>query len=132
MPQESRITIHMVSSLDGFIKSKSGDISWMQQADHYPPGSTLSDKQINDFLASIDCYVMGSHTYELAVKLGWPYGDTPVKVLSSRINESPRSTVQFYQGKLSALCLQLKKQYANIWMVGGAQMTKEFVRFLCA
>ena len=29
------------------------------------------------FVKAIDCYVLGSRTYEHALELGWPYGDTP-------------------------------------------------------
>jgi hypothetical protein len=49
---DSRVTIHMVASLDGFIAR------------------------------TIDCYFMGSRTYETALAfeakgLGWAYGDKP-------------------------------------------------------
>ena len=82
--EEPRITLHMVSSLDGFIATKDGDISWMHSTDHFERGVILSDQDIADVLNSIDCYVMGSRTYEHALELGWPYGDTPVIVLTSR------------------------------------------------
>jgi hypothetical protein len=44
---------------------------------------------VEAFLKSIDCYVMGSRTYETALRfeakgLGWAYGDKPVFVLTSR------------------------------------------------
>ena len=54
----------MVSSLDGFITKKDGTISWMQSTDHYENGTVLTVADIADFLKSIDCYVMGSQTYE--------------------------------------------------------------------
>jgi dihydrofolate reductase len=63
------------------------------------------------------------------LKLGWPYGDTPVVVLTNRNLLKERETVQFYAGDLNQLVLhQLKPKYKNIWMVGGANLTKEFIR----
>ncbi|MEZ4935692.1 MAG: dihydrofolate reductase family protein [Saprospiraceae bacterium] len=125
----SKITIHMVSSLDGFIGKPDGDVSWMQSKDNYEKGADLTEEEIVAFLNSIDCYVMGSKTYEHALELGWLYGDTPVIVLTNRNLLKERETVQFYAGDLNQLVLhQLKPQYKNIWMVGGANLTKEFIR----
>ena len=126
---KSKVTIHMVSSLDGFIASKDGNISWMQSTDNYKDGITLTDEQIASYLESIDCYVMGSRTYEHAFQLGWPYGDTPVTVLTHRDLTTDRENVEFYSGDLAELVNgRLKPTYKNIWMVGGAMITKEFIR----
>lgn len=67
----SKITLHMVASLDGFIAKKDNSVSWMQSTDHYEKGKTLTDKEIATFLDSIDCYVMGSRTYEHALESSW-------------------------------------------------------------
>lgn len=64
-----KVTVHMVSSLDGFIAKKDGDISWMQSTDNYEEGVALTEVYIADFLKSIDCFVMGSRTYEHALEL---------------------------------------------------------------
>ena len=125
----SKVTIHMVSSLDGFIAKKDGSISWMRSSDTYDKGVTLTDKHIAEFLMSIDCYVMGSQTYEHAIELGWPYGDVPVIVLTRRDLTTDRETVEFYSGDLEELVnIRLKPNHKNIWMVGGAIVTKEFMR----
>lgn len=52
----------MVASVDGFIARKDNDISWMQSSDQFEAGVTLSETYIEDFLKSIDCYVMGDGT----------------------------------------------------------------------
>lgn len=128
-----KITIHMVASLDGFIAKKNGDISWMQSTDHFQKGVTLTEELIADVLSSIDCYVMGSHTYEHALKLGWPYGDVPVIVLTHRNLEPERESVQFYSGDLTKLVNeQLKPKYTSVWVVGGAKTTKEFLQLQLA
>ena len=119
----------MVSSLDGFIAKNDGDVSWLQSTDHYEEGHTLTEAEIEKYLNSIDCYVMGSHTYERALELGWPYGEKPVIVCTSRVLKSQNNSVRFYSGELSKLVFdQLKPKYQNIWMVGGATLTKEFLR----
>lgn len=119
----------MVSSLDGFIAKKDGSVSWMKSIDYYEKGIELSDEFISEFLRSIDCYVMGSRTYELAVELGWPYGEVPVFVLTNRNLKSDRNSVQFLSGKLSKVIDdKLKPKFENIWMVGGALLTKEFLK----
>lgn len=119
----------MVSSLDGFIGKRDGDISWMQSNDRYEKGVELTGEEIAAFLKSIDCYIMGSKTYEHALELGWPYGDVPVIVLTNRNLKSDKATVKFYSGDLNELVSnQLKPNFRNIWMVGGAKLTKEFIR----
>lgn len=129
MKSTAKITIHMVSSLDGFIAGKDGDISWLTSHDRYDKGITLSAEDIETFNQKIDCYVMGAYTYEHALKLGWPYGDVPVIVLTHRDLTTDRETVQFYSGELDTLVdLELKPAYQNIWVVGGAMITKEFLR----
>ena len=93
-----RVTLHLVSSLDGFIAKKDNSISWMDSpGDVYEKGVTDDSAET---LQSIDCYVLGSRTYEHALELGWPYGDTPTVVVTSRHLPSKRKSVEFYSGDL--------------------------------
>ena len=127
--ETSKVTIHMVSRLDGFIAKKDGSISWMKSTDTYEQGVTLTDEYIVEFLKSIDCYVMGSRTYEQAIELGWPYGEVPVFVLTSRKLTTNKENVEFYTGDLEKLInIKLRSNYKNIWMAGGATLTKDFMR----
>tara|TARA_R110002096_G_scaffold435144_2_gene659499 strand:- start:21 stop:539 length:519 start_codon:yes stop_codon:yes gene_type:complete len=119
----------MVSSLDGFIAKKDGSVSWMHSKDTYEKGIELTKEYIAEFLKSIDCYVMGSRTYEHAVELGWPYGEVPVFVLTERDLKSDKKSVQFLSGDLNKIVSdQLKPIFNNIWMVGGTILTKEFLQ----
>jgi len=119
----------MVSSLDGFVTKKDGSVSWMETKDNYEKGTTLSDDDVEAFLKTIDCYVMGSRTYELALKLGWPYGDVPVVVLSHRDLPVERKSIEFYSGDLGTLVNgRLKPKYKSIWMVGGPTLARDFIR----
>jgi dihydrofolate reductase len=81
-----KVTIHMVSSLDGYIAKKDNSVSWFETSDNYEKGVTEQDAE--KFLKTIDCYVMGSRTYEHALELsksyGWVYGDVPTIVITHR------------------------------------------------
>ena len=124
---KSTVTLHMVASLDGFIAKKDNSISWMDSpGDVYEKGVT--DDGAGD-LESIDCYVLGSRTYEHALELGWPYGDTPTVVVTSRQLASTRKSVEFYSGDLKRLVSEvLSPRYGNIWLVGGAMLGQSFLK----
>src|ERR1017187_6240284 len=88
----STVTLHVVSSLDGFIAKKDNSVSWMDSSgDVYERGVTDDDAEV---IQSIDCYVLGSRTYEHALQLGWPYGDTPTVVMTNRELPSTRESVE--------------------------------------
>jgi dihydrofolate reductase len=123
------VTIHMVASLDGYIAKPDNSIGWMDTKDIHEKGIRDEDIDVAGFLAGIDCYVMGAKTYEHALELGWPYGDKPVFVLTRRALPASKSTVTFLSGELDNLVTkQLIPKYKNIWMVGGADLTREFLR----
>jgi len=128
------ITIHMAASLDGFVARKDGRVDWMETADEFGAGKTLSPDAIKAFLETIDCYVMGSRTYETALGfeaqgLGWAYGDTPTFVLTSRDLRRTRQSVEFYSGDLTSFVNdRLRPAFRNIWIVGGARVCTECLR----
>lgn len=131
----STITIHMVSSLDGFIASKDNSVSWFETTDFYEKGADAPDAAA--FLATIDCYVMGARTYEHALELskqyGWPYGDTATIVVSHRNLQVERKNIALYSGGLETLVQErLYPNYKNVWIVGGALLAREFIRLQLA
>jgi dihydrofolate reductase len=125
----SKITLHVVSSLDGFIARKDNSVSWMDgNGSVYEAGISISEEEIAAFVKNIDCYVLGSRTYEHALELGWPYGDTPVVAVTTRQLRSARATVEFYSGDLKTLVDQkLAPRFRNIWLVGGAMLCQRFL-----
>ena len=135
MPSDnSRVTVHMAASLDGFIARKDGSVDWMHVQDRYDAGETPDPAFVKDFLASIDCYVMGSKTYETALGYersgqGWAYGDTPTVVLTRRDLPPVRPTVQFASGDLPPFFGErLRPKYRNIWVVGGGRVAGDCLR----
>ena len=125
------VTLHMVSSLDGFIAKPDNTVSWLEgPTSVYEAGVSISQEEIAAFVKAIDCYVLGSRTYEHALELGWPYGDTPVVVVTNRTwpEASTRKNVEFYSGDLKTLVdVKLAPRYRNIWLVGGAMLCQRFL-----
>lgn len=120
----------MAASLDGFIANAENTVAWMETKDNYDKGVEFPDKEaVAEFLKSIDCYVMGRNTYELALKLGWIYGETPTVVVTHRALASERPTVEFYGGDLQTLVNdRLAPRFKNVWLVGGARLAKDFLQ----
>jgi hypothetical protein len=85
----------MAASLDGFIARKAGSVDWLETSDEFADGATADPGFVEAFLKAIDCYVMGSRTYETALRfeaqgLRWSYGDKPIFILQSdRISAAP-------------------------------------------
>ena len=131
---DSRVTIHMVASLDGFIARRDGTVDWLETPDKFEGGDTMTPEFVAEFLTTIDCYVMGSRTYETALAfeakgLGWSYGDKPTFVLTSRDLPRTRDSVEFYSGDLARLVNgRLKPAFRSIWFVGGAGVAGECLR----
>ncbi len=121
------VTLHVVSSVDAFIARNDNSVSWPESpADAYEPG--VSEDSAAEVVASIDCYVLGSRTYEHALQLGWPYGDTPTVVTTTRDLPSTRKSVEFYSGDLKRLVnVILAPRFGNIWLVGGAMLCQSFL-----
>jgi dihydrofolate reductase len=131
---DSRVIIHMAASLDGFIARKDGRVDWLETSDEFAAGETLDSTFVETFLKTIDCYVMGSRTYETALSFevngfGWAYGDKPVFVLTTRDLPRTRDTVEFYAGDLAQFVNgRLRPAFRSIWFVGGGVVSGECLR----
>lgn len=123
----------MAASLDGFIARQDGRVDWMETADEFAGGETMDPGTVEAFLQTIDCYVMGSRTYELALGFetkgyGWAYGDKPVFVLTRRELPRTRATVEFVAGDLAEIVHGLRAKFRSIWVVGGGAVCGECLR----
>jgi len=131
---DSHVTIHMVASLDGFIARKDGRVDWLETADEFAGGDSMDPGFVEAFLKTIDCYVMGSRTYETALNFeakgfGWSYGDKPTFVLTHRELPRTRDTVEFCSGDLAQFVnTRLRPTFRSIWFVGGGVVSGECLR----
>ena len=124
----------MAASLDGFIARRDGSVDWLETSDEFADGETMDPAFVEAFLKTIDCYVMGSRTYETALRfeaqgLGWSYGNKPTFVLTSRGLPRVRDTVEFYSGNLAQFVNgHLRPTFRTIWFVGGGAVSAECLR----
>jgi len=131
---DSRVTIHMAASLDGFIARRDGRVDWLETSDEFVDGDSMDPAFVDAFLKTIDCYVMGSRTYETALRFesqgfGWAYGDKPTFVLTRRDLPRTRDSVEFHAGDLAQLVNgRLRAAFRSIWFVGGGAVAGECLR----
>jgi dihydrofolate reductase len=106
----------------------------METSDEFAGGDTMDPEFVEAFLKTIDCYVMGSRTYETALNFeakgfGWSYGDKPTFVLTHRELPRTRKSVEFYSGDLAEFVNQrLRPAFGSIWFVGGGAVSGECLR----
>ena len=133
LPNQFKLTIHMVSSVDGIIAKKDNSVDWFETTDNYDKGIEITKEEMFEFNKMVDCYIMGAKTYEHALELsksyGWPYENKPTIVISHRNLPIIKPNIQVYSGDLNKLVNEyLKPKYTNAWLVGGAILAKEFIR----
>jgi dihydrofolate reductase len=74
-------SVFIATSLDGFIARRDGSIDWLDEANAMVPEG--EDCGFHAFMDTVDALIMGRKTYEQVLSFGeWPYGNTPVFVLS--------------------------------------------------
>ena len=76
-----KVSIFIATSLDGFIARTDGAIDWLNEANSAVPDG--EDCGFQSFMDSVDTLIMGRKTFQQVLSFGeWPYGSTPVVVLS--------------------------------------------------
>ena len=89
-----RVTVYVGQSADGFIARPDGTLDFLDRMDPVD-----HDMGFGEFMHSVDALVMGRNSFDFVMNSGhpWPYGDTPVIVVTSRPCEIPaalRATVE--------------------------------------
>ena len=83
-----KASVFIATSLDGFIARRDGSIDWLNKAHARVPEG--EDCGFGVFMDSVDALIMGRKTFEQVLSFGqWPYGKTPVVVLSHGPMEIP-------------------------------------------
>ncbi len=116
-----RVSVFIAASLDGFIAREDGSIDWLSPEEVHPSDG---DYGYQAFFASVDAIVMGRNTFDLVLTFGdWPYGETPVFVLSSGEVEIPaklNATVTCISASPGEVLRQLStKGYEHLYVDGG-------------
>lgn len=123
----SRIKLYIACSLDGFIAREDGSIDWLTEYENNPE----TDYGYSEFYASIGTVLMGRKTYEQVLGFGeWPYGEKKAYVFTKQKEPLLREkNVEFVSGDIVEFVRQLKeKESQDIWLVGGSQLIKIFLK----
>jgi dihydrofolate reductase len=76
-----KASVFIATSIDGFIARPDGALDWLPAGGGEPHG-------YDEFMATVDAIVIGRKTFETVLSFDrWPYGTTPVVVLSSQLTE---------------------------------------------
>lgn len=117
---DSKNTVFIATSLDGYIADKNGGIEWLNSI----PNPEQDDMGYSKFMSGIDALVMGRKTFETVIgfDIPWPY-DKPVFVLSNSLEEIPKEYKQkafIVRGKLTDILSQIhQKDYQHLYIDGG-------------
>lgn len=117
------VRVFIACSLDGFIAGPDDDLSWLPVGDG-------EDYGFDAFLAEIGAIVMGRNTYRIVEAFGdgWPYGEIPVLVATTRPLEPPtRSTVRAVRGTANELLQQAREVTGEGIYIDGGNVIRQFL-----
>lgn len=118
------VVYYVAASLDGFIATPDGGLSWLA-----PFESSPVDYGYADFYSSVDEVLLGSRTYEQALTFGeWPYAGRPATVFSRRaLPAGPGVTVTDRTPRDVVTGLG-RAGSKRAWLVGGGALASAFER----
>lgn len=115
----------MAASLDGYVASANGDLSWLNQA-----MSSDEDYGFDETMKRSGAYIIGANTYREMVNTGMTGGgSTPTYVVTHQpsIGKASKS-VSFYSGDLRTLVQKCKDETGkDICLFGGADLITQFI-----
>jgi len=125
MTSAIRSSVFVGTSLDGFIARPNGDFDFLKPWEGQEHGYRA-------FMATVDTIVMGRNTYEKVLTLDdWPYGGTPVVVLTSRPLDVPAGRtwiVEHMGGSPKDIVSRLAARGATHLYVDGGITVQRFLR----
>src|ERR1051326_734453 len=117
------IIYSVASSLDGYIATSDGNVDWLSRFH-----GSAEDHTAGDLEASAGALLLGSHTYEFALKLGhWPSPNKPSWVFTKRnlrvlhpsitlTSQTPREVAELLAGR----------GIRRAWLMGGGKLAASF------
>jgi len=117
------VIYYVASSIDGYIATTNGDVDWLSR--FHVSGE---DHGVGKLQASIDALLLGSHTYEFALKLGhWPSPDKPSWVFSQRDLPVLHPSITLTSHSPSEVLDDLTKRgFRKAWLMGGGKLAASF------
>jgi dihydrofolate reductase len=120
---KTEIVYYVASSLDGYIATSDGSVDWLSR--FHTAGE---DHGAGELQASVDALLLGSHTYEFALKLGhWPAPDKLSWVFTRRdlplLHPSIALTAQ---SPRAVVALLGSRGLRRAWLMGGGKLAASF------
>jgi dihydrofolate reductase len=123
-----KTSVFVGTSLDGFIARLNGAFDFLSSGCGEADGDSNG---YNAFFSTVDAVLMGRNTYDVVLPFPkWPYGTTPVFVLSSRpIPPGPSgAVVEHISGPPTAVLSQLAARAFQHLYVDGGVTIQQFLR----
>jgi len=121
----SKVFGGMAASLDGYIASESGDLSWLNDA--------MAKDEDYGFEATerrTGAYIMGANTYREVATMGGVGSKVPTYVVTHEQTLATKGNTELFSGDLRDLVARIKGTIAvekDICLFGGGELVTEFV-----
>ena len=117
------VVYSVASSFDGYIATTDGSVDWLSRfhASGEDPGA-------GELEASVDALLLGSHTYEFALKFGqWPSPNKPSWVFTKRALRVLHPSITLTSQSPAELVDHLgARGFRRVWLMGGGQLAASF------
>lgn len=129
----TRVTYYAAMSLDGRISGPDDDLAFLDTLE-----GTFPEGEYNmwSVIRSFDSMIVGANTFRLVVEelrggtwSEWPYGDTPVWVMTHADSLPPveGANLRHASGSPAALVSEIAATGAErTWLIGGANLAAQF------
>jgi len=114
-----KVILNIATSLDGFIARKDGSVDWLPEINN-----TKEDYGMKEFLDSVGTVILGNTTY---AQFGAHYPNKKCFVFS-RKNSGKKDNITYVYSNVKDFINGLSENDGNIWLVGGADIVKEFLK----
>ena len=117
------VVYYVATSLDGYIASADGGVDWLSKFN--TPGE---DHGAGKLQAEVDALLLGSGTYEFALKLGrWPSGDIPSWVFTKRKLRILHPSITLTADSPTKVVKNLAERgFHKAWLMGGGKLAASF------
>jgi dihydrofolate reductase len=118
-----KVVLGLGTSLDGYIARPDGSVDFLFMPKDYSMGP---------FFATIDTALMGRKTYEVSLRMGGgDFGSSAMKSFVFSHSQSPgeRNGVTFVDESPKSFLNKLRKRPGkNIWLMGGGELARDFLK----
>ena len=117
------VLYYVACSVDGYIATADGEVDWLT-----PFMSEGDDHGFTAFYSSVDAIVMGSHTYEFALRnLPWRSPDRPSWVFTHRSLDTAHPSVTLTSEEPEQVIRSLHARgLKRVWLMGGGELAASF------